>query len=107
MVNNMGFWLEFLPIIIYILVIIILLVGIVLGIKFIITLGKVEKVVDNVSTKVKALDGIFNIIDSTTDKIVLVTDKVLDGLTSVIAKIFFSSKKEEKVEKVSKKKGGE
>lgn|GEM_PF-272500 len=103
----MGFWLEFLPIIIYILVIIILLVGIVLGIKFIITLGKVEKVVDNVSTKVKALDGIFNIIDSTTDKIVLVTDKVLDGLTSVIAKIFFSSKKEEKVEKVSKKKGGE
>lgn len=99
----MSFWLEFLPIIIYILLIIMLLVGIVLGIKFIITLGKVEKVVDDVNVKVKSLDGIFHIIDNTTDKIVLVTDKVLDGLTSLIAKLFLPKKEKSS----SKKKGGE
>ena len=90
-----------LPIIIYVLLIIILIVGIILGIKTITTMGKVEKVVDNVSDKVESLNGIFSIIDFTTDKLALITDKVVDSVSGVISKLFkkktkqVSTKKEE------------
>ncbi len=95
----MSFLLEFLPIIIYILLIIILIIGIVLAIKCLITLDKVEKVVDNVNEKVKSLDGLFHIIDTTTDKIVLVADKVVEGITSLVVSLFQSKKKTNEVAK--------
>ena len=60
----MDFWLSFLPVIIYILLIILLIVGIILGIKSIITVNKVEKVVDDVSEKVESLNGLFQIVAS-------------------------------------------
>ena len=88
----MSFWLEFLPIIIYILVIIALIIGIILGIKSIITLNKVEKVVEDVSEKMQTLNGFFHIIDYTTDKIVLATDKVVEGITSLFSKMLFKRK---------------
>lgn len=88
----MDFWLAFLPIIIYILLIIILIVGIILGIKSIITINKVEKVVDDVNEKVESLNGLFQIVDFTTDKIVTLTDKVVDGLSSFASKLFFRKK---------------
>ena len=88
----MSFLLEFLPIIIYVLLIVVLLIGIVLAIKCLITLDKVEKVVDNVNDKVRALDGLFHIIDTTTDRVVLITDKVIEGLTSLVANLFITKK---------------
>ena len=104
----MSFLLEFLPIIIYVLLIIILLIGIVLAIKFLITLDKVEKVVDNVNDKVRALDGLFHIIDTTTDRVVLITDKVIEGITSIIANLFITkkSKAPKKDEQNKEKKNG-
>ena len=42
------------------------------------------------------LDGLFHIIDTTTDKIVLVTDKVVEGITSTVANLFSSKKKNKK-----------
>lgn len=100
----MSFLLEFLPIIIYVLLIIILLIGIVLAIKFLITLDKVEKVVDNVNDKVRALDGLFHIIDTTTDRVVLITDKVIEGLTSLIANLFITKKSKAKKDEQNKEK---
>lgn len=94
----MAFWLSFLPIIIYILLIIILIIGIILGIKGIITIKKVEKVVDDVNEKVESLNGLFHIVDFTTDKIVSLTDKVVDGLSSLASKLFFRKKKIRKEE---------
>ncbi len=94
----MNFWLEFLPIIIYILLIIILVIGIILGVKSIITLNKVEKVVDDVNEKFQTLNGFFHIIDYTTDKIALVTDKAVEGITSLFSKLLFKKKKN-KIEK--------
>ena len=90
----MSFWLDFLPIIIYILLIIILIVGIILGIRLILVLGKASRVVDDINEKVHSLDGIFSIIDTATDKIVLVTDKVIEGIMSLIAKVFVKPKEE-------------
>lgn len=83
----------FLPIIIYILLIIILIIGIILGVKSIKTITKVEKVVDDVNDKVQSLNGFFNLIDYTTDKLVSVTDRVVDGISGVIGKLFFKKKK--------------
>ena len=88
----MEFWLAFLPIIIYILLIIILIIGIILGIKSIITINKVEKVVDDVNEKVESLNGLFQIVDFTTDKLVTITDRIVDGVSSLASKIFFRKK---------------
>ena len=90
----MEFWLSFLPIIIYALIIIILVVGIILGIKSIRTMKKVEKVVDNVNDKVESLNAAFNVIDFTTDKIASFTDKIVDGVTGIFGRLFTSKKKD-------------
>ena len=88
----MSFWLSFLPIIIYVLLIILLVIGIILGIKSIITINKVQKVVDDVNSKVESLNGLFHIVDFTTDKIVMMADKVVDGVTTFISRIFTKNK---------------
>lgn len=94
----MSFWLDFLPLVIYILLIFFLIIGIILGIKFIITLNKLEKVVDDVNNKVQKLNGFFHIIDYTTDKIALATDKVVDGIASLFNKLIKRKKKKIKKE---------
>ena len=94
----MEFWLKFLPIIIYILLIIILIIGIILSIKLLMTLNKVDKVVEDINNKVQTLNGFFHIIDYTTDKIALTTDKITEGLISFFSKIF----KKRKIKKIEK-----
>lgn len=89
-----------LPIIIYFLLIIILVVGIILGIKFIKTVTKIEKVVDDVNDKVESLNGFFHVLDFTTDKIVALTDTIVDKVSMFISKLFLNknSKKDKKKE---------
>ena len=82
----MEFWLSFLPLVIYILLIIMLVVGIILGIKTIITMNKLERVID----KVESLNSIFNFIDFTTDKIASFTDKVVDAAGNLFGKLLFA-----------------
>ncbi len=95
----MEFLQIFLPIIIYFLLIIILIVGIILGIKFIRTTTKIEKVVDDVNDKVQSLNGLFSVIDFTTDKIVNLTDKLVDKISMLISKLFFrKNNKKENIE---------
>ena len=83
-----SFLQTFLPIVIYFLLIILLIVGIILGIRSIQTLNKVDKVVDDVNDKVQSLNGFFNLIDYTTDKIVSVTDRVVDGVSGFLGTLF-------------------
>ena len=85
---------EFLPIVLYILGSILLLVLIILGIKLIITMNKIEDVVDDINGKVKSLNGLFSMIDYTTDKLALLSDRFVDTISSLIRKIFV--RKEEK-----------
>lgn len=83
-----SFLQTFLPIVIYFLLIILLIIGIILGIRSIQTLNKVDKVVEDVNDQVQSLNGFFNIIDFTTDKIVSVTDKVVEGISGLIGHVF-------------------
>ena len=79
---------EVLPVILYILGSILLVALIVLTIKLIITMNKVEKVVDNITVKVKTLDELFNVIGLVTGKVTAITDKVVDNVSLIIEKIF-------------------
>lgn len=77
-----------LPIILYILGSILLVVLIILGIKLIITMNKIEQVVDDINVKVNKLNGLFSLIDTTTDKLARVSDWIVDGVSSIVGKIF-------------------
>ena len=79
---------EILPIILYVLGSILLVVLIILGIKLIITMNKIENVVDDITKKVKSLDGLFSIIDMTTDKLAMLSDRIVDMVTVFIKKVF-------------------
>ena len=92
----MLFLQEFLPIIIYFLLIILLIVGIILGVKAIKAIEKVEQVVDDVNKKVESLNGFFSVIDFTTDKIVSLSDKIIDLIVNGFSKLFFKKKKVKK-----------
>lgn len=87
---------ETLTILLYVLGSILLVVLIILGIKLIITMNKIEDVVDDINKKVKSLDGLFSIIDMTTDKLALLSDRLVDGVTSIIKKVF--KRKEDKID---------
>ena len=69
--------------------------GIILGIRSIQTLNKVDKVVDDVNDKVQSLNGFFNLVDFTTDKIVSITDKVVEGVSGLIGGVFRKRNKKE------------
>lgn len=77
-----------LPIIIYILLIGLLIIGIIIGIKLIITMNKVEKIVNNVEGKVNSLNGLFNIIEITSGKITGVYERIIDIISGVVDKLF-------------------
>lgn len=79
---------DALLVILYVLGSILLVVLIILGIKLIVTMNKIENVVDDINTKVKSLNGLFSMIDYTTDKLALISDRFVDTVSSLIKKIF-------------------
>ena len=89
---------EFLPLLLYVLGSILLVVLIILGIKLIITMNKIEIVVDDITKKVKSLDGFFSLVDMTTDKLAMLSDRVVDAVSLFIKKIFKRKEKEIKNE---------
>lgn len=82
-----------LPIVIYLLLIILLIIAIIIGIKFIITMNKVDEMVDDVNDKIKSLDKVFNIIDFTTERISLIGDTVVNFVVGKLSGLFTSKKK--------------
>lgn len=76
-----------LPIFVYLLLIVLLVVGIILGIKLIITIDKVNVVVDDVTEKVNSLNSVFRIINGISDKFSLLSSKLTDTVVSLISKI--------------------
>lgn len=96
----MDKWNELIfPFILYFLLIILIIVLIVLIIRMIKTIGKVDKVVEDVNYKVKKLNGLFEIIDYTTDTLVSFNDKIVNFISNKIVSIF--------KKKTNKKKKGE
>lgn len=90
--------LEFLQILLYMLGSILLVVLIVLGVKLIITMNKIEVVVDDISIKVGKLNGLFSVIDATTDKLSMLSDKMVDAVSVLIRKIFKRKKRKDDID---------
>lgn len=86
---------EVLSVILYAVLTILVVVLIIFVIRLIKTLGKVDKVVEDVNAKVNKLNGVFNIIDTTTDTLALFSDKITDFAVTKISNLFTKKKKEE------------
>ena len=86
---------SFLMMILFILGSILLVVLIILGIKLINTIGKLDRVLDEVDLRVKSFDKMFSVVDVVTDNMALVSDKIVDGIMFVIKKIFSKNKRKE------------
>ena len=89
---------EIFPVILNGLLIILVIVLIILVIKIIRTLKNVDGVVEDVNKKIKTLDGLFNVIDTTTDALSGFGDKFATILSSGISSILSMKKKKDKKE---------
>lgn len=75
---------EFLLIALYSFLIVLVIIFIILGIRLIKTLKKVDEVIDDVNNKMDKVDGVFSIIDKTTDYASSISDKIINGLSNFI-----------------------
>ena len=89
---------ETLPVVIYLLLVVLLVVVIVIGIKLIFTMNKVDLLLDDVTKKVHSLDRVFNMIDYTTDKVTMISDTVVNFITSKLKRIIKFKKNDEEDE---------
>lgn len=71
---------------------ILLILLIALVIKLFKTLNKVDKVVDDINYKSSKLNGVFNLIDSTTSAIEAVNDKIVSSFVKGVSGIFNKKK---------------
>ena len=83
---------SFLTILLYVSLIVLVIILIVLGIKLIETLKKLDNVIDDVNGKMHKVDGVFNIIDKTTDYAAGISDKIISGVSSIINGLFKKKK---------------
>ena len=91
----MEFLHSFLPIVLYIFGIVLLIVLIILGIRLIQTIDRTNRLLDDVEEKVNTLNGFFHLIDTITDNLSFLSDKIVDTVSNVITRLFKRKKKEE------------
>ena len=87
-----------LGIIIHIITIILLVIGVIIGIKLIGLLDYMHQVVENVEDKVNSLNGLFKVINSITTSVDLVGDKIVSIVSKLGNKIFKRKKEEDEDE---------
>lgn len=76
---------ELLTIILYLALIVLVIVFIVLGIRLMHTLKKIDVILDDVNNKMSKVDGVFNIIDMTTDYATSIGDKIIGTISNIIS----------------------
>ena len=86
---------SFFIMIICILSSILLVVLIILGIKLIGAVSKFDRVAGEFETRLKKIDSLFGIVDTFTDSMALISDKIVDGVVYGIKKIFGKKRKED------------
>ena len=84
---------TFLLILIGILCSILLVVLIILSVKLIYTIDRVNKVMDEIDIKISKFDKAFSLVDVVTDNMAIISDKLVDGISYMIRKILRRKKK--------------
>lgn len=87
-----------LPIILYVLGSILIVIFIIVGVKLIGTMNKIDNIVDDVNEKVESLSKLFNIIDFATDKLSFIGDRLTDKITDFIIGLFRKKKRKKEEE---------
>jgi uncharacterized protein YoxC len=82
-----------LPITLYIVLIILVIFAIYFIIRLLRTLDKVDNLLDDVSRKLIKMDGLFELIDHTTDYAANLSDKVVTALSNVVNFVLRRKKK--------------
>ena len=94
----MEFLHDLFPIILYVLLIILVVALILLVVRLLGTLKKVDQVVDDVNNKVSKLNGLFSAIDSATDTLSIMSNRVVSIITTGIEKLFTKRNKKKEDE---------
>ena len=89
---------DALLVLVYLSLIAFLITLIVLCIKVMGTLSRADKLIDNITKKAESLDGVFEMIDYTTNKFGRVGETIVSGITSFVQKIFNRRGKREREE---------
>ena len=79
---------ELLGVILDSLLIVLVIILIVLALKALDTLNKVDTILDDTKRKLDKLDGVFNLVDTVSDKLTLVTDTVIGSIANFITNLF-------------------
>lgn len=72
----------------YVVLIILVIIFIILGIRLIKTLNKVDNILDDVDEKMEKVNGVFDIIDKTTDIAVGVSDRIVSKISKLVEGLF-------------------
>ena len=91
---------SYLQFLLYVLGAVLLGALIILSIKLIYSINRVNAILDNVERKMKTVDKAFNAVDKIVDTFSSVTDKVVDGIANAIGKVFSHKKKKNNIEKI-------
>lgn len=89
---------AYLPIMVNILLCVLIVFLIIICIKIIKTMNKLETIVDDVDRKVQSLNGVFRIVDGVTDKLSALTEVISDSIILFFRGLFKRKKKNIKEE---------
>ena len=88
---------SYLQFLLYVLGAVLLGALIILVIKLVYSLNRVNNILDSVESKMKTVDKAFGAVDRLVDSFSLVTDKVVDGVALGISKVFNHKKKKDNI----------
>lgn len=84
---------TFLLMIVYLLGMVLLVCSIVMVTKIITTIEKINRILDDVDTKLAKFDKTFQLVDVVTDSMAMVSDKIVDGVSDFVRKLLYRRKK--------------
>ena len=92
---------SYLQFLLYVLGAVLLGSLIVLVIKVVYSVNRINSILDNVESKIKTVDKAFGAVDKLVDSFSMVTDKVVDGIASNLNKVFSHKNKKSRINKES------
>ncbi len=84
----MDFLNVLLPTLLYVAGITLLVVFIIIGIKLINILNRVERITENVEAKVSSFDHAFSVLNKMADGVANISDSIVFNVTNALSKIF-------------------
>lgn len=86
---------TFFEMLMYILGSVLIVTSIVLVIKLISTVNRLNGIMDDITVKINKIDKAFQIVDVVTDNMALISDKLVDAISNIIRRIFYKNKGKE------------